>query len=98
MPVAAARCSLTLARLRFFALETIAQSICACLALTQPHTCEQWMWEQKNQDRQPKSSGLRNTLSRYNIRMSIPPEIRGQKYISLITFRKMNGRPYSGLV
>ena len=43
-----------------------------------------------NQRRQPKRECCRRP---YNIAMAnpVPPAIRGQKYISLITFRK-NGR------
>lgn len=38
--------------------------------------------------RQPKSPRQHNVVCRYNRCMAIPPEIRDQKYISLISFRK----------
>ena len=45
-------CRFTLARLWFFALETIAHPFAHVWLLTQPHTRGQWTWMQENQDRQ----------------------------------------------
>lgn len=50
---------------------------------------------QKNQERQQKAwrmCGLSRSFHAYNSFMPIPAEIRGQKYLSLITLRK-NGAP-----
>jgi hypothetical protein len=46
----------TLARLRFFALETIAHPFAHVWLLTQRHTGGQWMRLQENQDRQAKTA------------------------------------------
>src|SRR5258708_17330011 len=81
-------CSLTLARLRFFALETITHPFAHVWLLTQRHTRGQWMRLEENQDRQAKNRIAGRNVGDYNVAMPVPPEIHDQKYISLITFRR----------
>jgi len=51
------------------------------------------MWLQENQERQARTASQKRqcqytVIRRYNSVMPLPPEIRGQKYISLVSFRK----------
>ena len=46
------------------------------------------MRPEENQDRQAKIVAPAARVGGYNIAMPVPPEIHGQKYISLITFRR----------
>jgi len=73
-----------LARLcSFLSLQSIAHPFAHVWLLTQPHSRGQWMTDKRTK------TASRNVPVVHRISaMPIPPEIHGQKYVSVATFRK----------